>query len=112
VSRNAELARALGKLTLGLDALRLEMRRAMEASFIPVDSIRKDIAELIAEIEATEVTGRIARYAVVLPPGLSLEEAKRRYIAAEVERQGGNITRAAESLSVNRKTIYNTIGRK
>lgn len=41
--------------------------------------------------------------------GESLAEMEKRHIAAALERTGGNVTRAAEILKVDRVTVYNKI---
>jgi transcriptional regulator with PAS, ATPase and Fis domain len=43
------------------------------------------------------------------PADLSLAEMERHHIAAVLERTGGNVTRAAEILQVDRVTVYNKI---
>lgn len=42
-------------------------------------------------------------------PADSLAEVEKRHIAAVLQRTGGNITRAAEILQVDRVTVYNKI---
>ena len=44
-----------------------------------------------------------------VPSDQSLAEMEKRHIAAVLERTGGNITRAAEILKVDRVTVYNKI---
>ncbi|MFO0660180.1 MAG: sigma-54-dependent Fis family transcriptional regulator [Polyangiaceae bacterium] len=46
---------------------------------------------------------------VTLPPGLSLDEAGRRYIVAAVEACGGNKTEAARMLGVGRNTVLRAL---
>ncbi len=50
--------------------------------------------------------------AVVLPPGLSLDDASRRYIAATVDAVGGNKTEAARQLGVGRNTVARALSRR
>jgi DNA-binding NtrC family response regulator len=50
-----------------------------------------------------------------LAPGterLTLAELERRYAAVVLEETGGNKTRAAEILGIDRKTLYRLIGEK
>ena len=44
-----------------------------------------------------------------MPPVQSLDEVEKQHIAAVLASTGGNITRAAEILQVDRVTVYNKI---
>ncbi|MGC4087995.1 MAG: sigma-54-dependent Fis family transcriptional regulator [Polyangiaceae bacterium] len=48
---------------------------------------------------------------VVLPLGLSLEEASRRYVEASIEHAGGNKTEAARMLSIGRNRVVRLLKR-
>src|SRR5262249_45598991 len=43
--------------------------------------------------------------AIALPPGLSLEEAERRYARAILDREGGNQSAAARALGISRNKL-------
>ena len=43
--------------------------------------------------------------AIVLPPGLSLEEAERRYARAVLEREDNNQSAAARALGISRNKL-------
>ena len=43
--------------------------------------------------------------AIPLPPGLSLEEAERRYARANLEREGNNQSAAARALGISRNKL-------
>ena len=43
--------------------------------------------------------------AITLPPGLSLEEAERRYARAILEREDGNQSAAARALGISRNKL-------
>jgi DNA-binding NtrC family response regulator len=45
------------------------------------------------------------------PPGLTLQEMEKRYLAATLERLSGNVKAAAESLGIDRSTLYEKIRR-
>lgn len=49
---------------------------------------------------------------LMLPPGLSLDEAGRRYIVATVDACGGNKTEAARQLGVGRNTVLRALKRR
>ena len=46
-----------------------------------------------------------------LPPGLTLQDLERQYIAATLERSGGNVKAAATALGIDRSTLYEKIRR-
>jgi DNA-binding NtrC family response regulator len=46
------------------------------------------------------------RLAAALAQGLTLEELEREYIQKVLEAEGGNKTRAAQRLGLDRKTLY------
>jgi Nif-specific regulatory protein len=46
-----------------------------------------------------------ARGAVMLPFGLTLDEAQRRYVQASIEHAGGNKTEAARVLGIGRNRV-------
>ena len=79
-----------------------------------------NVRELSNAIERAMVRGQAARHpargsAAAGPQtqrvaaGESLADMEKRHIAAVLERTGGNITRAAEILKVDRVTVYNKI---
>ena len=49
--------------------------------------------------------GNVIGDAIALPPGLSLEEAERRYARAMLDREGGNQSAAARALGVSRNKL-------
>jgi transcriptional regulator with PAS, ATPase and Fis domain len=49
--------------------------------------------------------------AAALPPGLTLQEMEKRYLAATLARLSGNVKAAAESLGIDRSTLYEKIKR-
>jgi DNA-binding NtrC family response regulator len=46
-----------------------------------------------------------------LPPGLTLQEVEKRYVAETLSRLSGNVKAAAESLGIDRSTLYEKIKR-
>jgi DNA-binding NtrC family response regulator len=46
-----------------------------------------------------------------LPPGLTLQEMEKEYIAATLQRMQGNVKGAAEALGIDRSTLYDKIKR-
>jgi DNA-binding NtrC family response regulator len=46
-----------------------------------------------------------------LPPGLTLQEVEKEYVAATLARLQGNVKAAAESLGIDRSTLYEKIRR-
>jgi DNA-binding NtrC family response regulator len=46
-----------------------------------------------------------------LPPGLSLQEVEKQYIAATLQRLQGNVKAAADALGIDRSTLYEKIRR-
>ncbi len=79
-----------------------------------------NVRELSNAIERAMVVGRPpairpedlplrGRVGSEVPDGETLAEMEKRYIAAVLERTGGNVTRAAEILNVDRVTVYNKI---
>jgi Nif-specific regulatory protein len=59
--------------------------------------------------ESSPSPAKEAGNAVVLPLGLSLEDASRRYIEATIESCGGNKAEAARRLQIGRNTILRTL---
>jgi DNA-binding NtrC family response regulator len=49
--------------------------------------------------------------APALPPGLTLQEMEKEYIAATLQRMRGNVKGAAEALGIDRSTLYEKIKR-
>jgi DNA-binding NtrC family response regulator len=49
--------------------------------------------------------------AAAFPPGLTLQEMEKRYLAATLARLSGNVKAAAESLGIDRSTLYEKIKR-
>jgi DNA-binding NtrC family response regulator len=49
--------------------------------------------------------------AASFPPGLTLQEMEKRYLAATLARLSGNVKAAAESLGIDRSTLYEKIKR-
>jgi DNA-binding NtrC family response regulator len=49
--------------------------------------------------------------AAAFPPGLTLQEMEKRYLAATLARLSGNVKAAAESLGIDRSTLYEKIRR-
>ncbi len=75
--------------TIGIKDLALESRRA---TLVPGDS-------QVIPVQAPPSDH------VVLPPGLSLEEAERRYARAVLEREDGNQSAAARALGISRNKL-------
>ena len=46
-----------------------------------------------------------------LPPGLTLQEMEKQYVAATLARLQGNVKAAAEALGIDRSTLYEKIKR-
>ena len=78
-----------------------------------------NVRELSNAIERAMVVGRppailpgdlpVRRGQRCAPPVQSLEEIEKQHIAAVLASTGGNVTRAAEILQVDRVTVYNKI---
>ena len=81
------------------------------------------MASLVEEVQDPSV-GRIisgemptvdeARRPLVIrgfPPGLPLDDVKKIYVLREIEKCGGNKMKAARSLNMNIKTLYNNLKR-
>ena len=52
-----------------------------------------------------------ARAAGALPPGLTLQDLEKRYIALTLDRSSGNVKAAAAALGIDRSTLYEKIRR-
>jgi transcriptional regulator with GAF, ATPase, and Fis domain len=90
--------------TIGSKELALEARKTSQIG-IPVAAISAASSTTIPVqteqiISSTSVTGDI-----MLPSGLSLEEAERRYARAILEREGGNQSAAARALGISRNKL-------
>jgi len=105
-------ARAIDKRITGIDPDALELLTAHDWP--------GNVRELSNAIERAMVVGKppnIRRedlplrgpIATDLPGGDSLAEVEKRHIADVLRRTGGNVTRAAEILDIDRVTVYNKI---
>ncbi|CAN5563827.1 sigma 54-interacting transcriptional regulator [soil metagenome] len=83
---------ASGPQILGRD-LALEARKTTQVGLI-VPTVSSTAIPIIAEPDA-----------ISLPPGLSLEEAERRYARAILEREGNNQSAAARALGISRNKL-------
>ncbi len=66
---------------------------------------RKTTQVGIAVAQVSSPTIPIVEEAIALPPGLSLEEAERRYARAILEREGNNQSAAARALGISRNKL-------
>jgi two-component system NtrC family response regulator len=80
-----------------------ELRNRVQRAIIMSDASALEPSDLGCKIELSDVTEKIL-------PTISLREARdkveREVIAAEIDRQNGNIVKAAEALGVSRPTLY------
>ncbi len=81
-----------------------ELENAVESAVVRTPGRVIQPTELPEEVGG-RAPGRTAT-AAGFPPGLSMAEVEKRYILAELERLGGNKTRAARSLEIGLKTLY------
>jgi DNA-binding NtrC family response regulator len=84
--------------TIGSKELALEARKTSQIG-IPVLSSASSTTMPILIDPVTTPDG------VTLPPGLTLEEAERRYARAILEREGGNQSAAARALGISRNKL-------
>jgi DNA-binding NtrC family response regulator len=77
-----------------------ELRNAVERAMLLVDAERLDVADF------TTLTRTVAPAQFKLPEeGISLDEVERQLVIQALERAGGNQTRAAELLGLNRDQV-------
>jgi len=116
------LAHELGRDVSGIseEALRLlldhpwpgnvrELENAIERALVTCKSgvlAAEDFAFLTRPAAAMEPAE-----AAAFPPGLTLQEMEKRYLAATLARLSGNVKAAAESLGIDRSTLYEKIKR-
>src|SRR5512133_858900 len=68
--------------------------------------------DLPEQVRSAHAAGAVAPAGVVAPDRPTLDELERRYAAQVLQETGGNKTRAAEILGIDRKTLYRLIGER
>jgi DNA-binding NtrC family response regulator len=114
------LAHELGREVTGIseEALRLlmdhdwpgnvrELENAIERALVSCKSGVLGVEDLAFLSRATGASGT----APSLPPGLTLQDVEKQYIAATLARLAGNVKAAAEALGIDRSTLYEKIKR-
>jgi two-component system nitrogen regulation response regulator NtrX len=111
------LAHELGREVTGIseEALRLlldhpwpgnvrELENAIERALVTCKTG-------VLSAESFAFLTRPAAEGSALPPGLTLQEVEKRYVAETLSRLSGNVKAAAESLGIDRSTLYEKIKR-
>jgi two-component system response regulator AtoC len=88
-----------------------ELRNVMERAMIFADGDVLRVEHLpplgTLQVAATQAAGDpTASNGHIIPRGLTLAEAEREYIRHTLTRLGGNVQRAAESLGISRKSLW------
>ncbi len=82
-----------------------ELENALERALVACHG------DVLTEKDLSSLKHIVGKHSLTIPENLNLREVEKQVIAAAIERAGGNIKKAAETLGIDRSTLYEKMKR-